>query len=75
MTTIKMLGHFIKRERTKQKLSLAQLSKKAFGSEFQAKGISLIERGMTPRVEFNTIDKILVALGYELKDLFRVVAP
>ena len=73
MNTILAAGKFIHRERTKQNLSLAQLSKKAFGSEYQAKGISLIERGMTPKVEFNTIDKILVALGYELKDLFRVV--
>jgi transcriptional regulator with XRE-family HTH domain len=71
METIKMIGKFIKRERTKQKLSLAQLSKKSFGSQFQAKGISLIERGLVPNVSFVTIDKILVALGYELKDLFR----
>ena len=74
METIKMIGKFIKRERTKQKLSLDELSRKAFGSPHQAKGISLIERGMTPSVTFVTIDKILVALGYELKDLFRVVA-
>ena len=71
MDVVKMAGKFIRRERTKQKLSLAQLSKKAFGSEFQAKGISLIERGMVPNVAFATIDKILVALGFELKDLFR----
>jgi len=74
MTTIKMAGNFIKRERTKQNLSLDELSRKAFGNPHNAKGISLIERGMTPNVTFVTIDKILVALGYELKDLFRVVA-
>ena len=71
METTKMAGKFIKRERTKQKLSLAQLSKKAFGSQHQAKGISLIERGMTPSVTFVTIDKILLALGFQMKDLFR----
>jgi len=75
MTTIKMAGNFIKRERTKQNLSLDELSRKAFGNPHNAKGISLIERGMTPEAKFKTIDKILVALGYELKDLFRVVAP
>ena len=71
MQTIKMAGNFIKRERTKKKLSLAQLSQKAFGSEFQAKSISNIERGLVPNVSFANIDKILVALGFELKDLFK----
>ena len=66
-----MLGKFIKRERTAKKLSLAQLSQKAFGPEYQAKSISNIERGLVPNVSFANVDKILVALGFELKDLFR----
>lgn len=71
MKTLTKIGKFIKSERTKQKLSLAELSKKSFGSEYQAKGISLIERGMKPKVEFETINKILFALGYDLKEIFN----
>lgn len=70
MKTILALGKFVNKERKKQKLSLATLSNKAFGSPYQAKGISLIERGMTENVQFITVEKILSALGYELKDLF-----
>ena len=72
MDVIKMLGKFIKRERAKKKLSLAQLSKLAFGSPHQAKSISSIERGLVPNVPFANIDKILVVLGYDLKELFKV---
>jgi transcriptional regulator with XRE-family HTH domain len=70
MKTHLACGKFIHKERTKKKLSLAKLSQKAFGSPHQAKNISLIERGMNENVQFNTVEKILSALGYELKDLF-----
>jgi len=70
MRTILACGRFIHKERKKQKLSCAALSQKAFGGPYQAKNISLIERGLNEKVQFVTVEKILSALGYELKDLF-----
>lgn len=66
-----MIGKFIKRERTKQKISLDELSIKSFGSPHQKKAISSIERGLVPNVSFANIDKILVSLGCNLKELFK----
>jgi len=70
MTTALALGKFIHRERKKQKLSLAKLSQKAFGHTNYATIIGKIEKAEKPQIAFDTIDKLLVALGYPLKDLF-----
>ena len=70
MRTILAVGKLILAKRTELKLSLAELSKKAFGNIHNAKNISLIERGLNEKCEFATIEKILFALGYNLKDLF-----
>ena len=70
MTTLKALGNFIYRERKKQKLSLAKLSQKAFGHTNYATVIGKIEKAEKPQIAFDTIDKLLVALGYPLKELF-----
>lgn len=65
-----ILGEFIKNERHKQNLSLAQLSEKAFGHQYYATIIGKIEKAKRPKTTFETIDKVLSALGYELKELF-----
>ena len=70
MNTLLAAGKFIHRERKKQKLSLAKLSKKAFGHTHYATVINKIEKAEKPQVPFDTIDKILSALGYPMKDLF-----
>jgi len=70
MKTLTKIGKFIKSERTKKKMSQAELSKLSFGSIHQAKSVGLIEKGLKPNVEFQTIDKILFALGYDLKEVF-----
>jgi len=70
MTTILAIGKFIHKERKKQKLSLAKLSTKAFGNPYRASAIGEIEKANMPDVTFQTIDKLLIALGYSLKDLF-----
>jgi len=59
---IRSIGNLIKAERKTQKLSLVQLSEKAFGDPFHSKNISEIERGVRPNVAFITICKILKAL-------------
>jgi len=60
------IGNLIKAERKKQKVTLAKLSKLAFGNENFATSISLIERGQKKGVEYLTIVKIVRALGFEL---------
>ena len=70
MTTLTAWGKFIHRERINQKLSLVKLSEKAFEHKNYANLIMDIEKNKKPQVAFDTIDKILIALGYELKDLF-----
>jgi len=60
------IGNLIKAERKKQKVTLAKLSKLAFGTENFATSISLIERGKKNGVEYLTIVKIVRALGFEL---------
>jgi len=59
---IRAIGTMIKNERKIQKLSLVQLSEKAFGDPFHNKSISEIERGLRPSVAFMTIVKIMKAL-------------
>ena len=73
MDTLKMIGKFIERERTKQNLTLSQLSKKAFGNIHNGKSISLIERGLVNSVQFNTINIILIALNYDIKDYIKSI--
>lgn len=46
------------------------MSEKAFEHKNYANLIMDIEKNKKPQVAFDTIDKILIALGYELKDLF-----
>ena len=70
MRTNLALGNLVKAKRTELGLSLAELSKKAFGNTHDAKAISLIERGETENNTFPKIDKLLFALGYDLKSLF-----
>jgi len=70
MTTQKALGKFIFTERKKQKLSLAKLSQKAFGHPNYATVIGKIEKAEKPQITFETIDKLLIALGFNLKELF-----
>lgn len=70
MRTNLALGNLIKAKRTELGLSLAELSKLAFGNVHDAKAISLIERGVTENNKFVTVEKILFALGYDLKSLF-----
>jgi hypothetical protein len=70
MNTLLACGRFISRERSKQKLSLAKLSQKSFGHTHYATIIGKIEKAEKPQIAFDTIDKILCGLGYELKDLF-----
>jgi len=60
------IGVFIKTQRTDQKLSLAQLSEKAFGKDWYASKISLIERGQFPNATFTFIVKLLNALGHKI---------
>ena len=60
------VGKFILAERTKQKLSLVQLSNKAFGNPYSATIISKIERGLYPNARFITIADLLLALGVEM---------
>jgi len=70
MHVLTAAGKFIHRERNKQKLSLAKLSEKAFGHTHYATIIGKIEKAEKPQIPFDTVDKILSGLGYELKDLF-----
>lgn len=70
MRTLLAIGKLVKAKRTELKIPLSKLSKKAFGNVHNAKAISLIERGLSEKCEFATIEKILLALDYDLKDLF-----
>jgi len=63
---IRAIGTMLKNERKTQKLSLIQLSEKAFGDPFHNKSISEIERGIRPQVSFITICKIAKALGLQV---------
>jgi len=60
------MGLYIRQQRTDQKLSLAQLSEKAFGKDWYASKISLIERGQFPNATFSFIVKLLNALGSKI---------
>lgn len=56
------IGEFIKNERDKSGITLAELGKKAFGSENFASSIGLIEKAKKKNVDFMTIAKICKAL-------------
>jgi len=60
------MGKFIHQQRADQKLSLAQLSEKAFGNTHYASKISLIERGEYPNATFMIIVKLLNVLGHRI---------
>lgn len=60
------MGELIKSERTKQKMSLKELSEKSFGHPHYATEISKIERAKSPGVTFLTIFKLLKSLEFEL---------
>lgn len=66
------IGKFIFAQRKKQKLSLAKLSVKAFGSDNYASRISTIEKGLAKDCSINTIFLIMKALGYDMRDLFKI---
>lgn len=65
------VGKFIYNERKKQKLSLVQLSIRAFGDPHSNTRIMNIEKGKKPLVALETISKILKGLGYDMADLFK----
>jgi len=56
------IGEFIKSERQKNGITLAELGKKAFGNENFASSIALIEKAKKKNVDFMTIAKICKAL-------------
>jgi transcriptional regulator with XRE-family HTH domain len=59
---LRAVGAMIKKERNSQKLSLAELSDKAYGNPHAATMISKIERAMKPQVSFMTIVALMKAL-------------
>lgn len=70
MKTLVAVGRFVHKERKKQKLSMAKLSEKAFGHTNYANLICKLENAKSESVTFDSVDKVLTALGYPLKDLF-----
>jgi transcriptional regulator with XRE-family HTH domain len=66
-----VIGTFIYTERKKQKLSMATLSIKAYGTNAYASKIGKIEKGLMRNSSINTIALILAGLGYDMRDLFK----
>jgi transcriptional regulator with XRE-family HTH domain len=65
------IGKFIYKERKKQNLTLNELSLLAFKNEANANRIARIEKGLTKQYTVETLDKILNALGFKLRNLFK----
>lgn len=65
------IGIFIYTERTKQKLSMAQLAEKAFSNVNWASQIGKIEKGAVENVSVKTISALFKALGYDMRHLFK----
>ncbi len=70
-TLQEVIGKFIYNERKKQKLSLAKLSEKAFGNPHSAKNIMNIEKAQVNDYTLVTLNKILHALNFDMKQLFK----
>jgi transcriptional regulator with XRE-family HTH domain len=66
------IGRFIYAERKKQKLSMAKLSEKIYGNSNYASQIGRIEKGLIKDCSINTIFLIFKALGYDIRDLFKI---
>lgn len=65
------IGIFIYTERTKQKLSQAQLAEKAFANPNWASQIGKIEKGTVENVSVKTIASLMKALNYDMRHLFK----
>lgn len=71
LTIQQSIGNFIHEERTKQGLSLRDLSTRTFKSEGHANTISKIEKGELKGVTLEKVYALLKSLGYDMTDLFK----
>ena len=67
--TLEFIGVNIKRTRQEKNMSLKEFSQLAFGNTHNATRISLIERNKKKNVEFDTIDKLLIACDVNLVEI------
>jgi transcriptional regulator with XRE-family HTH domain len=66
------IGLFIHHHRKEQNLTLVGLSELAFGHPNYHTVISKIERGKMGNFSVETLDKITVALGFDLRSVFEI---
>jgi len=68
-----IIGDFIKQKRQENNQILKDVSLIGFGHENMATQISKVERGMLKKVSIDTIDKIFIGLGLDLKNVLSLV--
>ncbi len=67
------IGKLIKKKRLEKNLTLLDVSKIGFGSEHSESHISKIEKGYYKNVSIDTIDKIFIGLGLDLKSILLLI--